>query len=438
MKRSALAEKWDVRVKTDLRLRPVVSRYFHVHADILQRRGSNNMTNPQAQTTTAESVKTQAAAMAFAAEAGSMIPEPAKEPITLETAAPPEREKIAALASEIKLDDSASILFFGTKAQQQLTALADNMLEGVRNKDVGGAGGALNEIVTVLRGFDVEGFDPRKRQGWLAKLFGKAKPVAKFFAQYEEVRKQVDAITISLEQHKSKLFTDIVALDRLYQANLAYFRDLEFYIAAGDAKLKEADERLIPALEQEAKKSGDMLAAQRLRDMRAARDDLERRVHDLRLTRQVAMQSLPSIRLVQENDKGLVSKITSTIANTVPLWRQQLATAVTIFRSREAAQTVKSATDLTNQLLEANAENLKIANVEARTQMERGVFDIESIKKANQMLIDTIEDSLRIADEGKRRRAEALVQLQSAEDELRKTLTAASAQRPAAPSTSTT
>jgi len=377
--------------------------------------------------------------MAFAAEAGSMMPEPAKEPITLESAAPAEKEKIAALASEIKLDDSASILFFGSKAQQQLTALADNMLEGVRNKDVGGAGGALNEIVTVLRGFDVESFDPRKRQSWLTKLFGKAKPVAKLFAHYEEVRKQVDAITIALEQHKSKLFTDIVALDRLYQANLAYFRELEFYIAAGDAKLKEVDEKLIPALEQEAKTSGDMLAAQKLRDMRAARDDLERRVHDLRLTRQVAMQSLPSIRLVQENDKGLVNKITSTIANTVPLWRQQLATAVTIFRSREAAQTVKSATDLTNQLLEANAENLKIANVEARTQMERGVFDIESIKKANQMLIDTIEDSLRIADEGKRRRAEALVQLQSAEDELRKTLTAASAQRQtAATSTSPT
>lgn len=394
------------------------------------------MSNPQAQPTAVESAQSKAASMAFAAEAETMIPEPAKEPITLETAAPVEKEKIAAITNEIKLDDSASILFFGTKAQQQLTTLADNMLEGVRNKDVGGAGGALNEIVTVLRGFDVEGFDPRKRQGWLSRLFGKAKPVAKFFAQYEEVRKQIDSITIALEQHKSKLFTDIVALDRLYQANLAYFRDLEFYIAAGDAKLREVDERLIPALEQEAKTGGDMLAAQKLRDMRAARDDLERRVHDLRLTRQVAMQSLPSIRLVQENDKGLVSKITSTIANTVPLWRQQLATAVTIFRSREAAQTVKSATDLTNELLEANAENLKIANVEARTQMERGVFDMESIKKANQMLIDTIEDSLRIADEGKRRRAEALVQLQQAEDDLRKTLTAASAQRPAPAATS--
>lgn len=394
------------------------------------------MNNPQPQPTGFESAQGHATAMAFAAEAGNMIPEPAKEPMSLETAAPAEKEKISVLASDIKLDDSASILFFGTKAQQQLTTLADNMLEGVRNKDVGGAGGALNEIVTVLRGFDIERLDPRKRQGWLSKLFGKAKPVAKFFAQYEDVRKQIDAITISLEQHKSKLFTDIVALDRLYQANLAYFRDLEFYIAAGDAKLREVDERLIPALEQETKASGDMLSAQKLRDMRAARDDLERRVHDLRLTRQVAMQSLPSIRLVQENDKGLVSKITSTIANTVPLWRQQLATAVTIFRSREAAQTVKSATDLTNELLEANAENLKIANVEARTQMERGVFDIESIKKANQMLIDTIEDSLRIADEGKRRRAEALVQLQQAEDELRKSLTAASAPRPAPSATS--
>jgi uncharacterized protein YaaN involved in tellurite resistance len=159
--------------------------------------------------------------------------------------------------------------------------------------------------------------------------------------------------------------------------------------------------------------------------LRAVRDDLERRVHDLRLTRQVAMQSLPSIRLVQENDKGLVNKINSTIVNTIPLWRQQLATAVTIFRSSQAAETVKAATDLTNDLLAANAENLKLANAETRKQLERGVFDIEVVKQANQALIATIQESLQIADEGKKMRGEAVLQLQHCEAELRKALVSA-------------
>ena len=170
-----------------------------------------------------------------------------------------------------------------------------------------------------------------------------------------------------------------------------------------------------------------MIAAQQLRDLRASRDALERRVHDLRLTRQVAMQSLPSIRLVQENDKGLVNKIISTTANTLPLWRQQLAQAVTIHRSREAADTIRSASDLTNELLTANAETLKQGNVDARQEIERGVFDIEAVKRANAALIETIEDSLRIAEEGRKKRAEAAGQLEQLETELRDTLVSASA-----------
>jgi uncharacterized protein YaaN involved in tellurite resistance len=174
-----------------------------------------------------------------------------------------------------------------------------------------------------------------------------------------------------------------------------------------------------------------MVKAQQLRDLRASRDDLERRVHDLKLTRQVTMQSLPSIRLVQENDKGLIGKINSTLVNTVPLWRQQLAQAITIYRSGQAAETVKAATDLTNQLLEANAENLRQANAQTRAQIERGVFDIETVKKANQTLIATIEDSLRIADEGRRQRREAATQLEACETELRQALAVRPSPRPA-------
>ncbi|MGA7981898.1 MAG: toxic anion resistance protein [Chromatiaceae bacterium] len=341
--------------------------------------------------------------------------------------APREPEKIGVLLKELDLTDSQSVLFFGSKAQQQLTTVSDQMLEGVRSKDVGPAGEALNEMVTALRGFDVDRLDPNRKQGLFDRLMGKGKPVVRFLQEYEEVRQHIDRITDELERHKSRLLYDVTSLDRLYDANLEYFRTLELYIAAGEAKLRELDEQMIPAMARSVEAGTDMVEAQNLRDLRAARDDLERRVHDLRLTRQVSMQSLPSIRLVQENDKGLINKINSTLVNTVPLWRQQLAQAVTIYRSSQAAETVKAATDLTNELLSANAANLKQANAEARRQIERGVFDIEVIKQANQSLIETIEESLQIADEGKRARADATAQLQQLEAELRKSLAAASA-----------
>ncbi len=239
------------------------------------------------------------------------------------------------------------------------------------------------------------------------------------------MRKQIDTITDKLDGHKTTLLTDITMLDRLYEANLEYFHNLDHYISAGDEKLKQLDEQVIPEKASSAAASEAIIEAQELRDLRAARDDLERRVHDLRLTRQVAMQSLPSIRLIQDNDKGLVNKINSTVVNTIPLWRQQLATAVAIYRSSDAASTLQSATDLTNDLLEANAENLKQANSLTRKQLERGVFDLESVKKANTLLIDTINESLQIADQGKKMRADAVVQLQECETELRKTLSSA-------------
>lgn len=335
--------------------------------------------------------------------------------------------KIQQLQTEINLTDSQSIIFFGSKAQEQLTLISDKMLEGVKNKDIGPAGEDLNSMVATLRGFDVDGLDPNQKPGFLDRLFGKATPVVKFLQQYEEVRKQIDDITDKLEQHKTTLLTDITTLDKLYNANLDYFHSLEHYIAAGEAKLQELDSNVIPQKAQLAETSTEILAAQELKDLRAARDDLERRIHDLRLTRQVAMQSLPSIRLVQENDKGLVNKINSTIVNTVPLWRQQLATAVTIYRSAQAAESVKAANDLTNELLQRNAETLKQANAVTRQQIERGAFDIEAIKNANQTLIATLEESLQIADAGRKARGEAVVQLEECEQALRKTLAAANA-----------
>jgi uncharacterized protein YaaN involved in tellurite resistance len=380
------------------------------------------MNEPQAATTTQASTGADQSAAVK-----EIVPGVTAEMTPLAEAPAEKQLRVKQLANEIDIGNTQSVLFFGSKAQEQLTVISDRMLDGVKNKEVGPAGDDLNEMVATIRGFEVDDLDPNKKQGFFDRMLGRSKPVVKFLQQYEEVRKQIDTITDKLEQHKTRLLTDIVSLDKLYQANLDYFHTLEDYIAAGEEKLRQLDEVIIPKEAGKAETTGEVLAAQNLRDLRAARDDLERRVHDLRLTRQVSMQSLPGIRLVQENDKGLVNKINSTIVNTVPLWRQQLATAVTIYRSAQAAETVKAATDLTNELLAANAETLKQANAETRRQLERGVFDIETVKKANEALIATIEESLQIADQGKKMRREAVAQLQQCETELRKTLASAHA-----------
>jgi uncharacterized protein YaaN involved in tellurite resistance len=335
-------------------------------------------------------------------------------------------EEVTALQdalNELDINDRKSIIYFGSSAQEQLDEISNRMIEGVQNKDIGAAGAALNEMVASIRGFDMDEFNPNKKLAWYQKLFGATKPLVKFIQEYENVRDQIDNISHSLEKHKSQLMTDIVSLDKLYDANLDYFRKLELYIKAGETKLEELEEQILPEYEAKVRDSNDdMMAIQDLKEIRGFRDELERRVHDLRLSRQVTMQSLPSIRLIQENDKSLISKITSTLVNTVPLWRNQLAQTVTIFRSHDTAKAVKDAADLTNELLEKNAEGLREANAEVRKQMERGIFDIESIKKANETFIATLDDSLRIAQEGKNAREEALVELQKTEKELKDAL----------------
>ena len=336
-----------------------------------------------------------------------------------------QRAELDRAMAEIDLDDSNSIMFFGTAAQTEVTAVADQMLEGVRSKETGPAGTALSEMVSTLRGFPVEELDPSRKRGLLTRVLGRSRPVARVLQRYEQVRGQIDGISNRLDAHTSALMKDVGMLDRLYGKTLAYFHDLAVYIAAGEEWLRRFDEETLPGLVRAAEDSSDPLAAQNLRDLRARRDDLERRVHDLKLTRQVTMQSLPSIRLVQENDKALISKIGSTMANTIPLWRQQLAMAVTIARSAEAGETLTEATDLTNELLTANADRLRESSESIRTQIERGVVDIAAVKQANDALINTIDDALRIADEGRRQRAAAEQQLVVCEAELKQALLAA-------------
>lgn len=361
---------------------------------------------------------------------GMALADPATELVPLEAADASAAKAIRSRMAEIDMGNSGSIIGFGSRAQGELQQISQAMLQDVKNKDVGPAGDSLREIVTTIRGFSVGELDVRRKQSWWERLTGKAAPFGQFVARFETVQGQIDRITENLLGHEHRLLKDIKSLDLLYDKTLGFYDELALYIAAGEAKLQELDTDAIPAKQAEvdaAAEDAKVMKAQELRDLRAARDDLERRVHDLRLTRQVTMQSLPSIRLVQENDKSLVTRINSTLVNTVPLWETQLAQAVTIQRSKEAAEAVRAASDLTNELLTANAENLRDANRTVREEMERGIFDIEAVKKANETLIATIQDSLQIADEGKARRAAAEEELQKMERELRETLASAKA-----------
>lgn len=363
-----------------------------------------------------------------------ILPEPteANAIISLEKADKPLGAEIKRRMAEIDMEDTQSIVSFGSAAQAELQEISQSMLAGVRNKDVGPAGDSLRNIVSTIRGFSVSELDVRRKRSWWEKLLGRAAPFAKFTAKFEQVQGQIDRITDNLLSHEHTLLKDIKSLDLLYEKTLQFYDELALYIAAGEAKLAELDSKTIPAKEKavkKAKESDSVMVAQELRDIRSARDDLERRVHDLKLTRQVTMQSLPSIRLVQENDKSLVTKINSTLVNTVPLWETQLAQAVTIQRSAEAAAAVREANDLTNELLTSNAKNLRDSNKIIRQEMERGVFDIEAVKNANADLIGTIEESLQIADEGKANRAAAEKELKEMEAKLRDTLAAAKAKK---------
>ncbi len=374
--------------------------------------------------------KAQAALAEVEKVTAVVLPEPKGELVTLDVADAPTSAEITRRMGEINMDDTQSIVQFGSAAQAELQEISQSMLAGVRNKDVGPAGDSLRNIVSTIRGFSVSELDVRRKRTWWEKLIGRAAPMARFAARFEDVQGQIDNVTDDLLRHEHVLLKDIESLDVLYDKTLQFYDELGLYIAAGTAKLSELDSATIPAKEAEVKAAPEadgVMQAQQLRDIRAARDDLERRVHDLKLTRQVTMQSLPSIRLVQENDKSLVTKINSTLVNTVPLWETQLAQAVTIQRSAEAAEAVRDANDLTNDLLTANAENLRSANKVIRTEMERGVFDIEAVKSANANLIATINESLEIADEGKRKRAEAEGELIKMEAELKSTLAAAKA-----------
>jgi uncharacterized protein YaaN involved in tellurite resistance len=374
--------------------------------------------------------KAQASLKGVEKVTATALAEPKNDLVPLAAADKTTSAAISKRMAELNMSETNSIISFGSSAQAELQIISQSMLQGVRNKDVGPAGDSLRKIVTTIRGFNVSELDVRRKRSWWEALLGRMAPAAQFAARFETVQGQIDKVTNDLLKHEHMLLKDIESLDVLYDKTLTFYDELGLYITAGEAKLSDLDAKTMPTKEAEvaaAAKDKGVMMAQELRDMRATRDDLERRVHDLKLTRQVTMQSLPSIRLVQASDKSLVTKINSTLINTVPLWETQLTQAVTIQRSAEAAVAVREAHDLTNELLTANAENLRSANKMIRTEMERGVFDIEAIKKANADLIGTIEETLQIADEGKRKRSEAETELKKMEADLKSMLSAAKA-----------
>lgn len=347
----------------------------------------------------------------------------ASAPVPLEALSPEKQEQVRALMAKIDVADAQSILSFGVEAQAQVTDSADRLLAETRNKDVGPIGADLNDLLLEVRGLGVDELDPQDQGNWFQrKILRSATPLAKFVQRYETVQGQIDAISRELDAHRVNLIRDIALLDRLYDATVDYFAQLELYIAAADAKLHELDNEVLPALEAQAQQTGDLLAAQTLRDTQARRLDLERRAHDLKLTRTVTLQSLPQIRLIQDVDKSLVTKIQSSILTTIPVWKSQIAMAITLWNQQQALEMEKAITDTTNEMLARNAELLRLGSAEARQEIERGIFDLETIRKVNEELMQTIRESITITEEGRRRRAETERELTRLEGELKQAL----------------
>jgi len=342
--------------------------------------------------------------------------------VSLEALAPEKQAYVRELMDRIDLRDGNTVLAFGVEAQKEVTQANTQILDKVRNKDTGPAGAALNEMMLKIRGIDTASIKDGKKPGFFGRLLGRVNPIAKFIQQYESVESQLARIEQELEKQRYRLVQDVTMLDRLFDATLKFFRELEYYIAAGQFKLQKIDQEDIPAIRKKAEDTNSPVDAQNVRDLQTLRDDLERKIHDLKLTRQVVMQSLPSIRLTQDLDKGLITKIQSSVINTIPLWKNQLAQAVTLFRTREAAGTLKETSDLTNELLEKGAQNLREANKEVRTELERGLVSIDSIENANENLINAIKESIQIAEEGKQKRADAEQRLIACEHELKSAL----------------
>jgi uncharacterized protein YaaN involved in tellurite resistance len=332
---------------------------------------------------------------------------------------PQERARAQEIARSINIQDTQAVLAFGSQAQSKIAGFADTILAQVRAKDAGYAGQALSDLVVAVREVDVGSLRPGDVLSGIPILGGLWNRFKKFIARYEKLSVQIEKIVAELETARMTMLKDITLMDSLYQRNMEYLKELDIFIAAGMIRLEELRTKVLPEMQAKAETSSDPLDAQKLQDFIQFVNRFEKKLHDLKLSRMVAIQTVPQIRLIQNNNQVLVEKIQSSVMNTIPLWKNQIVIAISLFRQKKALEVQRQVTDTTNDLLAKNSQMLKDSTVAVAKESERGIVDIETLKKVNADLITTIEDVLKIQEDGKRKRAEAELELQRMEEELK-------------------
>ncbi len=331
-----------------------------------------------------------------------------------------EKQQIVDYAKTIDLNNTKEIIEFGSGVQKKMSDFSESILQTVKTKDLGEVGDLLTGVVV-----DLKDFDPNKEEksGGLFGLFKKPeKKMTELKTQYDEAAKSVDNVAQALKQHQIKLLKDVDILDKMYESNLSYYKDLNMYILAGKQKIEMVKNNELPAAKAKAESSGLPEDAQAAKDIEDQLTRFEKKVYDLELTRMVAIQTAPQIRMIQNNDTIMVEKIQSTIVNTIPLWKNQMVLAMGLNDSVKAAKAQSAVTDMTNKLLEQNAEKLKMASIETAKASERGIVDLETLKKTNASLISTLDEVAKIQEDGRSARASAEVELQNLEDEMKQKL----------------
>lgn len=339
----------------------------------------------------------------------------------VETLSPEQRSRVEQIRDGINLMDTQTAIVYGVGAQRDIAGFSEQILTKVRNKDSGYVGELMSDLVIKVKEVGVDELD----DGFLDKIpfiNNAARALKKFIQRYEKLEVQIDQIEHELEQARMAMLKDITVFDGLFEKNLEYFRDLQVYIVAGEEKLAELRDQTIPALRTEAQAKGDAMSAQVVRDFEDTVNRFEKKVHDLKLSKTIAIQTAPQIRLIQNNDKVLVDKIQTAILSTIPLWKSQIVIALGLERQKNALELQCSVTDATNELLTKNAELLRQNSVDVARESERGVVDLETLKKVNSDLITTIEETIKIQRQGREARLDAERELAGIEDQLKQTL----------------
>lgn len=350
-----------------------------------------------------------------------IVVEPEKEkPVVEEPSLTPEEQKMVDdFAKQIELSNSNMILQYGAGAQKKIADFSETALNNVKSKDLGEIGEMLSGVVTELKSFEIKEEEKGKFLGFFK---SKANKIEAMKTKYNSAEKNVNQICEALEAHQVQLLKDVAMLDKMYEINKTYFKELSMYILAGKKKLQEVQTTELPALAEKAQRTGLPEDAQAVNDMTSLCNRFEKKIHDLELTRMISIQMAPQIRLVQGNDTLMSEKIQSTIVNTIPLWKSQMVLALGVTHSEQAARAQREVTDMTNALLRKNAETLKMATIETAKESERGIVDMETLKITNESLISTLDEVLRIQTEGKQKRKEAEVELNRMEAELKNKL----------------